>query len=110
MTVLRRYDLRAATPSTDDTLATVGREAWIVAGDRYVIVGSAIDPAASALPVRAGFVPWLFDLVSQRLAGEPAVVIEAHPGDSVRRPAWADRSSRHRPASGTARAPAGRNP
>ena len=90
VSVSRRYELRAVSPSTDDTLATVGREAWIVAGDRYVIVGSPLDPGASALPIRAGFVPWLFDLISQRLAGEPVVVLEAHPGDSIRRPQWAD--------------------
>ena len=88
--VSRRYELRAASPATDDTLATVGRDAWIVAGDRYVIVGSPLEPGASALPIRANFVPWLFDIISQRLAGEPAVVIDAHPGDSVRRPGWVD--------------------
>lgn len=88
--VTRRYELRAAAPTTDDTLAAVGREPWIVAGDRYVIIASPIEPASSGLPIRAGFVPWLFDVISQRLAGEPMLIVEAHPGDSVPRPAWAD--------------------
>ena len=35
-----------------------------------MIVGSPLEPEASALPIRASFVPWLFDLISQRLAGE----------------------------------------
>ena len=90
VSVTRRYELRATGPVTDDTLAAIGREPWVVAGDRYVIVGSPLDPGASGLPIRAAFVPWLFDMISQRLAGEPAIVVEASPGDSLRRPPWAD--------------------
>ncbi|HUF27618.1 MAG TPA: BatA and WFA domain-containing protein [Gemmatimonadaceae bacterium] len=88
--VNRRWELHATRPSTDDTVAVIGREPWIVAGDRYVILGSSVDPGSSALPVRASFVPWLFEMVSQRLTGEPHLVVEAHPGDSLRRPPWAD--------------------
>src|SRR5262249_36555983 len=48
-----RYQLVAQTGAVADTLATVGQDAWIVAGGRYVIVGSPIMPDATNLPVRA---------------------------------------------------------
>src|SRR5690606_10832205 len=46
-----------------------GSDAWAVAGDDYVLVGSAADDRATDLTVRAAFVPWLDMLVSERLAG-----------------------------------------
>lgn len=73
-----------------DTLATAGGDAWVVAGPGYVVVASPLDPAATDLPIRAGFVPWLGDVVAQRLAGEATAVIEATPGAPVRLPSVAD--------------------
>jgi hypothetical protein len=55
-----------------------------------VIVGSPLDPAATDLPVRAAFVPWLAEAVTLRLSAEGGGVIEAAPGGPMRRPAWAD--------------------
>ena len=79
---------RAGAPT--DTLARVGAAPWIVAGPGYVIVASALDPAAADLPVRAAFVPWLAEVVGQRLAGEGGTVVPAAPGATIVRPEWAD--------------------
>src|SRR5688500_11410277 len=85
--VMLRYPLTAAGDAPADTLARVGTVPWVVAGDRYVIIASPLDPAAADLPVRAGFLPWLAEAISQRLAGDAGVVIDAAPGDRVRAPA-----------------------
>jgi hypothetical protein len=90
VTVSQRYDLVAQAGAPAETLAVVGRDAWIVAGARYVIVGSPLTPEASTLPVRAAFVPWLGGIISERLVGEPGQVIEAEPGARLARPRWAD--------------------
>jgi hypothetical protein len=68
----------------------VGRESWIVVGPRYAIVASPLDPAATTFPVRAAFIPWLAQVLNERLVGEPGGVIEANPGQSLPRPRWAD--------------------
>jgi hypothetical protein len=65
-----------------DTLATAGGAPWVVAGDDYVLVGSPIDPDATDLPLRAGFVPWLLESLSRRL-GDDGQIINAHPGQSL---------------------------
>lgn len=85
-----RYDLVPQTGATTDTLAVVGQSPWIVAGPRYVIVGSPLVPDATNFPVRASFVPWLGDVVSERLVGEPGQVLTAQSGATLPRPRWAD--------------------
>ena len=85
--VMLRYPLTPAGDAAADTLARVGGEPWAIAGDRYVIIASPLDPAAADLPVRAGFLPWLAEAISQRLAGDAGVVIDAAPGARVRAPA-----------------------
>jgi hypothetical protein len=87
-----RYDLVAQAGAVAETLAVVGRDAWIVAGSRYVLVGSPITPDATNLPIRAGFIPWLGDVLTTRLVGEPGQVINASPGEQLPRPRWADGS------------------
>jgi hypothetical protein len=69
-------------PARTDTLATAGGVPWVVAGDEYVLVGSPIDPDATDLPLRAGFVPWLLESLSRRL-GDDGQIVEAHPGQSL---------------------------
>jgi Aerotolerance regulator N-terminal len=88
--VAERYNLIAQSGALADTLAVVGREPWIVAGPRYVLVGSPIVPSATTLPVRASFVPWLASVLTERLVGEPGQVITASPGSRISRPRWAD--------------------
>ena len=76
--------------SAADTLARVGGAPWAVAGDGYVLVASAADAAATDLPVRAGFIPWLDELLSQRLAQGTGAATQAAPGASVRVPTGVD--------------------
>jgi hypothetical protein len=85
-----RYELVAQTGAVADTLASVGQDAWIVAGGRYVIVASPIFPDATNLPVRASFVPWLGSMLTERLVGEPGQVLSSEPGKHLPRPRWAD--------------------
>ncbi|HUQ82293.1 MAG TPA: hypothetical protein VM076_14170, partial [Gemmatimonadaceae bacterium] len=85
--VSMRYPLTPVGDVRADTIARVGAEPWVVAGDRYVIVASPLDPSATDFPVRAGFLPWLAEAASQRLAGDAGVVIAATPSARVRAPA-----------------------
>jgi hypothetical protein len=89
-TVTFRYQLIPQAGAVADTLATAGREPWIVAGARFVLVGSPLTPEATTLPVRASFVPWLAETLGERLAGEPGHVIQTAPGATLRRPQWGD--------------------
>jgi len=86
-TVSMRFPLTAQGEPAADTLARVGAEPWIVAGDRYVIIASPLDPSATDFPVRAGFLPWLAEAASQRLAGDAGIVLSATPGARLRAPA-----------------------
>jgi len=69
----------AGPPARTDTLATAGGAPWVVAGAAYVLIASPLDPDATDLPLRAGFVPWLLESLSRRL-GDDGQVIAAHPG------------------------------
>ncbi len=82
-----RYPLEAQPGATGDTIATAGGAPWIVAGDGYVIIASPLDPAATDLPLNANFVPWLGDIIAQRLAGSASALLQAVPGGAVRYPA-----------------------
>ena len=87
--VLQRHELALRAGAPADTLALAGGAPWIVAGPGYVLVASPLVPQATAFPLRAAFAPWLADVVTQRLAGDAGPVLEAAPGDTLRRPAWA---------------------
>ncbi len=80
-----------------DTLARSANKPWAVAGPGYVLIASPLDPASTSLPLRAVFVPWIGDLIAQRLVGTGAGlggagngVLEADPGETLRRPAGAE--------------------
>ncbi|MEJ7811654.1 MAG: BatA domain-containing protein [Gemmatimonadaceae bacterium] len=85
-----RYVLGRRAGAAADTLATAGGDAWIVRGPNYVLIASALTPDATTLPVRAPFVPWLDDVVSQALAGGSGPILTATPGATLPRPAGAD--------------------
>ena len=86
-----RYPLqRQAGATVADTIATAGGDAWIVAGERYVLIASPLEQSATDLPLRASFVPWLGDVIAQRLAGEATAVIESPPAAAVRWPTGAN--------------------
>ncbi|MFP5354638.1 MAG: vWA domain-containing protein [Gemmatimonadota bacterium] len=84
--VALRYPLEAQSGASGDTLATAGGAPWIVAGDGYVIIASPLDPSATDLPLSANFVPWLGDVIAQRLAGSATAILHAGPGGAVRYP------------------------
>ncbi|HEX6629816.1 MAG TPA: hypothetical protein VF048_01945, partial [Gemmatimonadaceae bacterium] len=88
VTVSLRYALVPTAGAAADTLATAGGDAWAVAGDGFVLLGSPLVPTATSLPVRAAFVPWLAEVLAQRLAADPGLVLEAAPGAGVRVPDW----------------------
>lgn len=83
-----RYPLRTATGATvrSDTLATASGEPWVVAGPDYVLLASPLSADATALPIRAAFLPWLSNMLSQRLTREGAGLLRANPGAPVRLP------------------------
>jgi hypothetical protein len=76
--------------SQADTIAFVGGAPWAVAGEGYVLVASAALADATDLPVKASFLPWLDELLAQRLTEGTAGVVEGAPGSSVRVPSLAD--------------------
>jgi hypothetical protein len=93
LAVTERYQLVRAGVAPADTLAAAGGEPWIVAGPGYVLIASRLDPAATQLPVRAPFVPWLADMLAVRLAaptGDVGAPIQALPGRPIRLPAGAE--------------------
>jgi hypothetical protein len=90
VTIARRHALRFVGGGAADTIAMAGAEAWIVAGPGYVLVASPLTPDATSLPVRAAFIPWLTDVVTQRLFGDAGRVVQASPAASVTRPDGAD--------------------
>jgi len=84
--VMDRYDLEPAPGAAADTLAAAGRAPWIVAGPRYLLMGSTLDASASGLPIRASFIPWLAASITDRLSGDPGAVTAASPGSTLKRP------------------------
>ncbi len=88
-----RYRLaRVAVAVAQDSgviMAVAGGSPWLVAGRDYVLVASPLTVAATAAPVQAAFVPWLRDLVSQRL-GDGGVLVQAAPDDTIALPVNAD--------------------
>jgi hypothetical protein len=87
VSVMSRYQLVPRGAPDAETLAVVGREPWIVAGQGYVLAGSPLTPTATSLPVSAAFLPWLADVVASRLNAEPGTVRAATPGQRVAKPA-----------------------
>ena len=113
VTTTSRYRLVREGSAPSDTLATAAGEPWVVSGPGYVLAGSRLDPAATNLPVRAAFVPWLADMVGLRLGaptGDVGAPLDASPGAPVHFPPGADAiensaGTRHSLAGGQAFAP-----
>ncbi len=94
-----RYPLQHSPGNTTgitDTIATAGGAPWAVAGNGYVVLASPIDPDATDLPLRAGFVPWLLDALSRRL-GDDGAIIAAAPGQQLADRAFSTASGLERP-------------
>jgi len=88
-TVQRWYALQPQGAAAGDTLVRAGAEPLVVAGDGWVLMAVALDPADSDLPLRAAFLPWLDHAISRRLAADAGPVLDAAPASSLPRPAWA---------------------
>jgi hypothetical protein len=80
--VTRRHRLEG----TGQVLATVGGEPWLVRDGDLVIVGSRLEENWTALPISAGFVPFL-DLLLNELATTGALMVPASPGATAQLPA-----------------------
>jgi hypothetical protein len=90
-TVVRlRYPLIPTDGAAVDTLATAGGSPWAVAGERYVLVASPMDPVATALPLTAHFLPWLEDVITRHLLADGGLVLRATPMERVLLPAGVD--------------------
>lgn len=90
VSVTSRYQLIPRGVPDAETLAVVGREPWVIAGPKYVLVGSPVVPEATSLPVSASFLPWLGDVLASRLHADPGGVRYVAPGERVARPAGVD--------------------
>jgi hypothetical protein len=86
VTVNRRYQLTLRGGADVDTVATAGGEPWVVAGPGYVLLASPLVPEATDLPVRAAFVPFVAEMLSQRLTGGGGVILTAQPGEAISLP------------------------
>jgi hypothetical protein len=93
VSIARHYRLVPQGAATSDTVATANGDPWIVAGDGYLLVASPIDPQYTNLPLRAAFLPWLADVLGQRLgapSGDVGVPVAARPGEAVALPTGVD--------------------
>jgi hypothetical protein len=73
--VIRRYRLETtgSEPATDDVLATVNGEPWLVRAGNVVMIASRLDTSWTRFPTSPGFVPFLDALVNRIVAGEADV-------------------------------------
>ena len=79
----RRHVLEPARASaTAGVVATAGGAPWVVKDGSVVLVGSRFDPAWTALPLGAGFMPFMDALVN-RLARGQVATLQGAPGDGV---------------------------
>ncbi len=68
--ISRRVGLVASGPGAD-TLLTADGEVWAGRSGDLVLLGSRFEPAWTALPIRAAFVPLLDALATRTVRGEP---------------------------------------
>ena len=73
--VTQWFPLIAQPNAAGDTVAQVGSAVWMVRGPQWIVVGSALNPTSTTLPVRATFVPWLADAVSNLASGTTAATL-----------------------------------
>jgi hypothetical protein len=83
--VNRRIRLTFAGGAPRGVEATVGGEPWIVRSGEVVLLGSRLDPAWTALPTSAGFVP-LVDALANRLVRGELTLVSGTPGAPVSLP------------------------
>ena len=79
--VLRRHRLEGS----GVVLARAGAEPWLVRDGPVIVVASRMEPDWTTLPVNAGFLPFMDQLVNRIAAGD-APVLRAVPGEVVEIP------------------------
>ena len=84
--VRSRFSLDQLPSASDDTLASVAGQPWIVAGDGYVLIASPLVLEASNLPIAAQFVPWLGEQLTALSSTGRGRVLYAAPGGAVSYP------------------------
>jgi len=81
--VTRRYRLEPVRASARaGVVATTAGEPWIVRDGDVVLLGSRLDPAWTALPLGAGFMPFMDALVNRLARGQTAT-LQGAVGDAV---------------------------
>jgi hypothetical protein len=80
--VTRRYRLTFAGGVARDILVTAGGEPWLVRSDSILLLGSRLEPDWTAVPLSAGFVPFVDAMVNRAARGE-ILSFTAAPGDPV---------------------------
>ena len=70
--VARRYQLRSTGSGLTGVVVTAGGEPWVVRSGDVVLVGSRLEPEWTALPLSAGFVPFVDALANRIVRGEVA--------------------------------------
>lgn len=78
----RHHRLESSGSGETGVLLRAGGAPWLVRSGDVVLAGSRFDPAWTALPLSAGFVPFLDALVNRVIPGELAA-LSAAPGDAV---------------------------
>jgi hypothetical protein len=87
--VTKRLRLESAGSGRSGVLVTVNREPWLVRSGPVLLLGSRLDPAWTELPVTAGFMRFVDQLLNRLARGE-LVALDAAPGDPVELPDVAD--------------------
>jgi len=87
--VAKRLRLESIGSGRSGVLATVNREPWLVRSGPVLLLGSRLDPAWTELPVTAGFMRFVDQLLNRLARGE-LVALDAAPGDAVALPDVAD--------------------
>ena len=86
--VTQWFPLVAQPNAIGDTIAQVGTAVWMVRGPKWIVLGSSLNPVSTTFPVRATFVPWLADAISNLASGTTAAM-HAAPGQSITAPTGA---------------------
>jgi hypothetical protein len=81
----QRYTLVPLGSGRTGVMATVNGAPWIVRGAGVVLLGSRIDPTWTALPLSAGFMPFMDGLLNRIARGE-ITLSEGFPGEPVALP------------------------
>jgi len=83
ISILKRYALVPGRVSAETgVVATAGGQPWIVRSGNVVLLASRLDPTWTALPLSAGFMPFVDALVNRLARGQLALLAGA-PGDAI---------------------------